>query len=610
MAQVLHVSPNGNDINDGTAANPLRTIGAAAAIAMPGDTVRISAGIYRERVDPPRGGTAADNPIVYEAAAGENVVLTGSDVFTNWQQLAPGLWQLIIPSSYFSDFNPYAEIIHGDWFAGHGRIHRRGNVFLDGAWLPEAQTVFALESGTGIAWSSTVDGLVERPKAEAYGVEGRGAFAPAEYDADGNTTIFVRLPEDIDPNAGRVEVSVRSTVFTPTAEHIDFITLRGFEIRNAATNWVAPTSGQEGMVTPYWSRGWVIENNEICYSRCTGIALAKNRDEYDGERGTTDGYYSTIADALERDGWSKETIGSHIVRNNRIHHCGQAAIIGSLGCAFSIIEDNEIHDCNLQGIWGGAEMAGIKLHGAIDTLIRGNHVYRCGASAGIWLDWMAQGTQVTHNLLHDNLWDILTEVNHGPILIANNVMLSRKSIETSSQGLAIVHNLIMGEIKVQNDDRETPILEPHSTKVVEWRQICSAGDLNWSNNILGESVNLKECDKAAPELPCTIIDNVRLVPEGSSPVIGDPAPWLESRGSEWWMGVSSLPEWNGIADCISTQSLGEALVPQQRYINPDGTSFIIDNDYFGNRRKTRVSPGPFEPISVGMVQVWPVQRGK
>jgi alpha-L-arabinofuranosidase len=36
-------------------------------------------------------------------------------------------------------------------------------------------------------------------------------------------------------------------------------------------------------------------------------------------------------------GWSKEKIGSHIIRNNVIYDCGQNGIVGHMGCAFSEI---------------------------------------------------------------------------------------------------------------------------------------------------------------------------------------------------------------------------------------------------------------------------------
>jgi len=91
-------------------------------------------------------------------------------------------------------------------------------------------------------------------------------------------------------------------------------------------------------------------------------------------------------------------------------------------------------------LFGGAEMAGIKFHGAIDTLISRNHIYRC--CRGIWLDWMAQGTHVTRNLLHDNgpREDLFMEVDHGPFLVDNNIMLSGIGILVNSQGGAYAHN--------------------------------------------------------------------------------------------------------------------------------------------------------------------------
>lgn len=42
---------------------------------------------------------------------------------------------------------------------------------------------------------------------------------------------------------------------------------------------------------------------------------------------------------------------------------------------------------------GGAEISGIKLHAAIDVLIRRNHIHH--NTMGIWLDWEAQGARIT-----------------------------------------------------------------------------------------------------------------------------------------------------------------------------------------------------------------------
>lgn len=124
-------------------------------------------------------------------------------------------------------------------------------------------------------------------------------------------------------------------------------------------------------------------------------------------------------------GWLKEKVGSHIVRRCHIHHCEQAGIVGRMGCVFSIIEDNHIHNINNMQQLGGAEISGIKFHAAIDVTFRRNHIHH--STMGIWCDWQAQGTRITQNLLHDNhapegstkaegammCQDIFVEVGHG-----------------------------------------------------------------------------------------------------------------------------------------------------------------------------------------------------
>ncbi|MEO5716860.1 MAG: DUF1565 domain-containing protein [Luteolibacter sp.] len=80
FAAELHVSSaNGDDSANGSTLKPYKTICAAAQKAQPGDTITVSAGTYRETIDPPRGGTDDAHRITYTAAKGEKVVITGSD---------------------------------------------------------------------------------------------------------------------------------------------------------------------------------------------------------------------------------------------------------------------------------------------------------------------------------------------------------------------------------------------------------------------------------------------------------------------------------------------------------------------------------------------------
>ena len=119
-AREYHVSVTGDDGNDGSVQQPLKTISAAARLAQPGDVVTVHAGTYRERVTPPRGGTSDQQRITYQAAAGEKVVIKGSEVVKGWQKLQHDTWKVTMANDFFGDFNPYSDLIRGDWFNAQG----------------------------------------------------------------------------------------------------------------------------------------------------------------------------------------------------------------------------------------------------------------------------------------------------------------------------------------------------------------------------------------------------------------------------------------------------------------------------------------------------------
>lgn len=66
---------NASDDNPGTKELPFRTVSRAGEVAEAGDKVIVGGGTYRETLKPKNSGTA-DAPIVYEAAEGENVVIS------------------------------------------------------------------------------------------------------------------------------------------------------------------------------------------------------------------------------------------------------------------------------------------------------------------------------------------------------------------------------------------------------------------------------------------------------------------------------------------------------------------------------------------------------
>ena len=47
---------------------------------------------------------------------------------------------------------------------------------------------------------------------------------------------------------------------------------------------------------------------------------------------------------------------------------------------------------------------------------------------------------------------------------------------------------------------------------------------------------------------------------------------------------------NGI---LTSDTLGYAFEPEQRFESPDGSAITLDVDYFGNHRGVSAMPGPF-----------------
>ena len=641
---------------DGSRTAPFRRIDDAAKVAAPGDEVLVAPGIYREYVDPRNAGTEQKR-IVYRSEAPLGAVITGAEPLRDWRREdgMPGVWKALVDNELFGDYNPYTVMVCGDWYFAP-TVRHTGAVFLNDRMLYETVTLEECAAGE-------VDPCSWKPEESTWKWYTR--------QEDGKTAIYANF-HDKDPNREKVEITVRRNCFLPSRTGVGYITVSGFKVDKAATTWAPPAAYQDGMIGPHWSRGWIIEDCEISNSKCCGISLGKYRDP------ENDMYFYTkhvkSPTQMERDavcrgqyhGWLKESVGGHIIRRCDVHHCEQTGIVGRMGGVFSTIEDCHIHDiCNSQQL-GGAETAGIKLHAAIDVTIRHNHIHNC--IMGVWCDWEAQGARITQNLMHDNMrpegvqfargamfsCDVFIEVGHGPTLIDNNVLLSRNSVVMPSEGLACVHNLMLGGfglinsgvdsiVNGQREPRYTPYHIRHRTEVAGFMTILH-GDDRIYNNIFVQHYPVTD-----PERMPTASD---YEVAGTAPF--DIFPTYEEWISHFMMDrepemnalapyhFGHLPVWvdgnvylNGASVCrhekhylrpesanvkvklterdgrpclrtnlyeflgdfrsglITSDVLGRAFEPEQRFENPDGTGIVFDRDYFGERRGADILPGPF-----------------
>lgn len=650
MANHFHVSPRGNDSYAGTVTRPFQTIQRAADLAMAGDTITVHEGVYREYVNPKRGGLNDSERITYEAAPGETVVISGAEVITGWEQLEGSVYKAVIPNTLFGSFNPYKEIVWGDWFESLDRKFHLGEVYIDGKSLFEAESLELVKNPV--------------PFEKAREPEWSLHTWYCETDEE-NTTIYANFGE-FDPAAHTVEINVRKFCFWPEQTGINYITVRGFHLTMAAPNWAPPTALQEGLIGPHWSKGWIIEYNEISNAKNSGISLGKeittghNEWVLLGYKNGTQRERDVIMNAVHS-GWSKETIGSHIVRGNVIHDCEQTGICGHLGEVFSQIYNNHIYNIHHKRMFGGAEVAGIKLHASLDCQIRNNHIHNC--DRGLWMDWQTQGTRISGNLLYDNdTEDLFVEVSHGPYMVDNNLMLSMKNVHDLSQGGAYVHNLFAGFISwARVTNRFTPYHYNHETGVHGFMTIIGGDDRYYNNIFTGTQPENEKKEKKIERNGHWSHLNVIFredgsVPKGLSLYDECPAP-----GENWYQSLHSVDEFNnarlpmycgsnlyfgdakpyrqeqdsvvcaeqkpliklvtaedGIylefdfgdkisevnTKTITTDFLGIAFEPELPFEKPDGTPLCIETDFFGNvRPEGKMSVGPFEGLGNGPTRI-------
>ena len=655
----IYVSADAGRNGDGSKQRPFRHIQDAAACALPGDEVIVAPGIYREYVDPVCAGTP-EKRITYRSEVPKMAVITGAEPVKCWENTEGTVWRASIPNALFGTYNPYQTEIFGDWYFAAEPLHT-GEVYLNGKSMYETMTLEGVLHPQ--VYQSSWD-----PDFTVYKWY-------TQQDPERDCTVIYANFHGIDPNEENVEINVRENCFYPSKEGIGYITLSGFTVRQAATQWAPPTAYQEGMIGPHWSKGWIIEDCEVSESKCSGISLGKylqpNNDNKWYRHYVKDGT-QTERDAIcqaQNEGWSKKTIGSHIIRRCNIHDCGQTGIVGHLGGVFSLIEDNHIHHINNKQDLAGAEIGGIKMHAAIDVTIRRNRFDHC--TRGLWLDWQAQGTRVSANLFHDNTppdgcvianrlssgEDIFVEVSHGPTLIDHNLLLSDAACRLCTQGLAFVHNLIAGSFTmvgqgVENrgerfaTPRYTPYHVPHGTQVAGFMTILH-GDARFYNNIFVQKPVrplLKEYAAATGQDRLDFLNDIC----GTKPYDGYPTgeayfgsfvkpyegqcrdPYYDhlpvyTGGNMYFNGAQSCSsETDAVTDTehtvhlalkekdgqvfldtdlytfadrrcgrISTETLGEAFEPEQRFENPDGTDIFFDRDYFDEQHGFMALCGPF-----------------
>ncbi len=636
-----HVAKSGSLQGQGTLHDPFLTINQAASVAVAGDTVTVHEGEYREWVKPKYKGLSHKRRITYQAAEGEKVVIKGSERVQNWQQVEGNVWKAELPNTLFGSFNPYREKICGDWLVTVEETKHLGDVYLNGMSFYEVSSFDqllnpAVRTESKDLWTQKI---VPLPNP---GQTTHVWYAEVKVD---HTTVYANF-QGADPNRELVEVNVRRSCFYPDAIGMDYITVRGFEMAHAATPWAPPTADQPGLLGPNWSKGWIIENNIIHDAKCSAVSIGKEAStghNYRSIRRDKPGYQYQLESVFnaERQGWSKETIGSHIIRYNTIYDCGQNGIVGHLGCIFSDIHHNHIYNIAVKREFWGHEIAGIKLHAPLDVQLHHNRIHDC--TLGLWLDWQTQGTRISKNLFYQNHRDFFVEVSHGPYIVDHNIFTSEHALDNAALGGAYINNLIGGKMnqwRVSN--RSTQYHLPHSTKVAGFSLIYGGDDRFYNNLYIGRNGLEGVGTSRYTGSPTSLEEYIRKVPlhgdveefeqvkqpvyinhnayfHGAEPfdreqtrlVEANWNPGLEiiDQGDAGYLSIE-LPESfeHLTGELHSTASLARVRIVDAEFEAPDGSAVVLDTDYLNQIKtgKGNTYIGPIAQLKKGKnyIKVW------
>jgi nitrous oxidase accessory protein NosD len=201
-ARTLHVAPQ--VLAGIPAASQWRTISEAAQNAGPGDEVVLHAGTYRESVVVERSGTKAQ-PILFRAAPGALVVVTGTDRLENWSKVPDTGGENVFVADWPHRFITWSQAGTHPGDDEHRLIGRAEQVFANGYALRQVLERTQLARGTFFA-----------------DLEDKKLYVHASNNAG-------KL--DQKQSGTRIEAAVRGNLWESRG---DYIRLRGVRFRYAA----------------------------------------------------------------------------------------------------------------------------------------------------------------------------------------------------------------------------------------------------------------------------------------------------------------------------------------------------------------------------------------
>jgi len=467
-------------VDQSRAKGSFRSIHEAAKIAVPGDTILVKPGVYREHVAISHGGTAG-RPLTIKAETPGTVFVRGSEVWNpRWKKLEKtgNVYEAPLPWEWFTgQSNPFRAKLcvwskdkkedsrpvdrstltpYSTDYPAVDAAFRRAVIgkrparpvaplpvdrfkekWIDAHDRPIGDLSKLMPYSLGQLFYNGRNLVQSQTESEVRRVPGSWILS-----LDGKR-ILLHFPKGGSPGDGRLEITVRDRVFSPARRGLEHVILSGFVFEHCGNQGPFP---QNGMVSTRSGSFWVIENNIIRFAKTIGL-----------DCGCEYWVHEDLAYTVPEDRRSFSPRGV-IIRNNLFCDNGLAGISGLCNSDFQIV-DNVLERNNVLSLSNGyecewEEQGAIKLHATERVLIAGNLV-RNNCAHGIWIDNGNAHSRISRNLVVGNQGSgIYIEIGKGKTagVIDNNIVSTTSLffnfrgagiIIESTSDMTIAHNLVI-----------------------------------------------------------------------------------------------------------------------------------------------------------------------
>lgn len=380
---------------DGTQAKPFPTVNAGMIHTVPGDTVIIGAGTYREFVDCNRAG-ASGSSITYEAAKDAqgnyvNVFMKGSELFpagTNaWSLDSGSIYKRVMtdrPQQVFVNFNDLTP-------SPSSALRQVGN---------PNPNIFAASGGADYP-------VVRYPNPlGGWNATKANMTAGTFWWDEPNKTVYVWLNGNADPNQQNMEVSQRRRIFFC---QVQYINLKGLKFRHSNQSTHAAQDQAVGL-----NSNCTATDCDVQFTDFTGIGMGNNSQiincnvSYNGALGiVSSGMTNTVVRGC------KLNFNNQRGFNPQWHAGGFKGVTPN---AAGVVENCEANGNLASGIWwDSATATGLKI-------VRNNYVHHNGPEeAGIFFESSTNGRIYNNVLVSNNRRGIFVTGSQSTVVYNNTV---------------------------------------------------------------------------------------------------------------------------------------------------------------------------------------------